>query len=189
MSRMAGMVLRLRFVVASMLVAAGVVFATPSAAQAFPSGQCLAGHVPGPNQDVTIAGTNVRAHLVWPCNWLDNLQSWRHMGGELYLHGSVGLLYYFNGELKWSSSRNEDSVASQMLLQGDGNLVLYGPGYRKALWASHTRDRCGFNETVLAMQSDGNLVLYCLDHTGAPGPVDALWSSRNARPPLALNNS
>ncbi len=53
----------------------------------------------------------------------------------------------------------------KLVLQGDGNLVLYGNG--KALWSTRTSGK-GANRLVV--QSDGNLVLY---NNGK-----ALWSSR-----------
>jgi hypothetical protein len=43
-----------------------------------------------------------------------------------------------------------------LLLQGDSNLVLYGPGYH-VLWHASTG---GTGANRLVMQSDGNLVLY-----------------------------
>jgi hypothetical protein len=55
-----------------------------------------------------------------------------------------------------------------LLLQGDGNLVLYTP-YRVA-WASNT---AGSGATRLVMQPDGNLVLYT--NTGRP-----VWASNTA---------
>ncbi len=55
-----------------------------------------------------------------------------------------------------------------LILQGDGNLVLYSPTH--ALWATGTDGR---SAAFLAMQSDGNLVLY--DQSGNP-----LWYSRTA---------
>lgn len=57
-----------------------------------------------------------------------------------------------------------------LILQGDGNLVLYGPGYR-ALWSTATSGRSVHS---LLMQGDGNLVLY---GTGSQG---ALWASNTA---------
>jgi hypothetical protein len=173
------MAFRSRVLLASVLVAVGVVFAMPSAAQAFPAGQCTRGDTPGPYSDVTIAGTSVTAHLRYPCHWLDVTKSWKYGDEELYIHGTAGAILFYRGLSVWNSSRNQDVPAAQLLLQGDGNLVLYSAGYTKALWASHTTNRCAFNQTVLAMQSDGNMVLYCLDHSGAPSPSDALWSSRN----------
>lgn len=53
-----------------------------------------------------------------------------------------------------------------LMLQRDGNLVLYSP--TRALWATGTDNR---QVAFLAMQSDGNLVLY--DKSGIP-----LWNSR-----------
>lgn len=54
----------------------------------------------------------------------------------------------------------------RLLLQGDGNLVLYSPN--RATWATGTD---GKQASFLAMQLDGNLVLY--DKSGRP-----LWYSR-----------
>lgn len=55
-----------------------------------------------------------------------------------------------------------------LVLQGDGNLVLYSPN--RALWSTQTQGKGGVN---LIMQNDGNLVLYRADWT----PV---WSSNTA---------
>jgi hypothetical protein len=52
-----------------------------------------------------------------------------------------------------------------LVYQGDGNLVLYGPG--GALWASNTN---GQPVGVAIMQGDGNLVIY-----GPGGTV--VWAS------------
>lgn len=56
-----------------------------------------------------------------------------------------------------------------LLLQPDGNLVLFGPGYH-VLWNSQT---AGSNAAFLIMQYDGNLVLYT-----AGGNV--IWNSHTA---------
>jgi hypothetical protein len=62
------------------------------------------------------------------------------------------------------------SVAnSDLEMQSDGNLVIYGPGHA-AVWASNT---AGKNGSVLFGQNDGNFVLY------APGNV-AVWSTNTA---------
>ena len=55
-----------------------------------------------------------------------------------------------------------------LLLQSDGNLVLYGPGYH-VLWTSKTP---GSGANRLVMQGDGNLVLY---QNGTPK-----WASNTA---------
>jgi len=51
----------------------------------------------------------------------------------------------------------------RLVLQGDGNLVIYGPS--GALWAAHTNGP----SRVAVMQTDGNLVVY--------GSGRALWAS------------
>jgi len=62
------------------------------------------------------------------------------------------------------------SVAnSDLEMQSDGNLVIYAPGHA-AVWASNT---AGKNGSVLFGQNDGNFVLY------APGNV-AVWSTNTA---------
>jgi Pro-kumamolisin, activation domain/Bacterial Ig-like domain (group 3) len=65
----------------------------------------------------------------------------------------------------WSTA-TFGTTGSSLVLQSDGNLVLYGSG-GGALWSSRT-----FNTAadVLTMQNDGNLVLY--------SPTAAVWSSR-----------
>ncbi len=83
------------------------------------------------------------------------------------------------------SLRRGESLTSangrfKLLMQRDGNLVLYGPGNRP-LWSSGTEggpvERC-------TMQRDGNLVLYL--HNGEP-----VWASNTERNPdsfLLLQN-
>jgi len=68
------------------------------------------------------------------------------------------------------------SAHHALLLQPDGNLVLYGPGYH-VLWNSGTY---GSGATHLTMQNDGNLVLYTANgtavwhtHTFGRGPSHA----------------
>jgi surface antigen len=57
-----------------------------------------------------------------------------------------------------------------LLVQKDGNLVLYGPGYH-VLWSSRTGGR-GSSESYLGVQGDGNVVLY-----GGCGGCGALWAT------------
>lgn len=59
-------------------------------------------------------------------------------------------------------------VRFMLVLQTDGNLVLYGPG-RRALWATNTT---GSGAQYLIPQGDGNLVLY----TAQWKPVWASWT-------------
>jgi len=58
----------------------------------------------------------------------------------------------------------------RFVLQGDGNLVLYGPG-NQALWASNTAGHPDVWDVV--MQGDGNLVIYNVHG-------HALWASNTA---------
>lgn len=53
-----------------------------------------------------------------------------------------------------------------LVMQGDGNLVVYGKNGTKPLWASDTGGKGG-NRVV--MQGDGNLVIY--------GPSGAVWAT------------
>jgi hypothetical protein len=68
----------------------------------------------------------------------------------------------------------------QLIMQGDGNLVAYGPGGR-VIWNSMTDGNPGAYAT---MQSDGNLVVYSAAGT-------ALWNSHTDGNPgafLVLND-
>ena len=51
----------------------------------------------------------------------------------------------------------------QLIMQGDGNLVIYNPG---AIWSTKTNGHAG---AYLVLQTDGNLVIY--DSSGA------IWAS------------
>lgn len=57
-----------------------------------------------------------------------------------------------------------------LAMQGDGNLVVYGNGHRRALWSTRTSGHSG---AYLALQPDGNAVLYSQDR-------QALWNSRTS---------
>jgi hypothetical protein len=65
------------------------------------------------------------------------------------------------------------SVGGQytLIMQDDGNLVVYGNGC--VIWASNTSNVSGEGANDLSMQTDGNLVIYT-------GTGVALWSSRTA---------
>jgi cell wall-associated NlpC family hydrolase len=61
------------------------------------------------------------------------------------------------------------SHAYRLIMQGDGNLALYGPG--GPLWATYTNATAN-NGAYLANQGDGNLVIYRPDRS-------VVWASRS----------
>jgi hypothetical protein len=73
-----------------------------------------------------------------------------------------------NSALQIGESLLSKDERYQLILQGDGNLVLYSLG--KAVWASWTVGRGGVK---LIMQSDGNIVLYRADWI-------PIWNSRTS---------
>lgn len=88
--------------------------------------------------------------------------SWPGVGNATFLGGdrlSVGQTMYGN---QYIVSGN---VKYALLMQGDGNLVLYSG--QSALWASNTSGNPG---AYLTAQSDGNVVIYSSNHT-------ALWAT------------
>jgi hypothetical protein len=72
--------------------------------------------------------------------------------------GNVVLYDNQNGSALWST-RTDGRSSESVIMQGDGNLVLYAPGAR-ALWSSGTHGNAG---AWLAVQDDGNVVLYSSD--------------------------
>ncbi len=70
--------------------------------------------------------------------------------------GLVGRLLTGRGLLAGRSIHSADGRFT-LLMQADGNLVLYGPG-NQALWASGSSGHTDVWDAV--MQSDGNLVVY-----------------------------
>jgi N-acetylneuraminic acid mutarotase len=94
--------------------------------------------------------------------WYGNSMAW---SGRVLTAGQV--IYAPNGQY-------------DLIMQGDGNLVEYGPG-GQAIWNSMTDGNLG---AYAAMQSDGNLVVYSAAGT-------ALWNSHTDGNPgafLVLNN-
>lgn len=74
----------------------------------------------------------------------------------------------YPGDALWSPNH-----LYRLLMQSDGNLVLYSMPGNKPFWATGTTRYPG---SVLQMQGDGNLVVY------APGHV-AVWASNTANHP------
>ena len=72
----------------------------------------------------------------------------------------------------WSSNTHGMQGQKFLVLQGDGNLVLYNPSAAGARehpkWASKTNGKA--KDCILVMQDDGNLVLY-------NGYKRAIWAS------------
>ena len=61
---------------------------------------------------------------------------------------------------------------SELIMQGDGKLVLYDTS-NQARWASGTSRRIG---AFLEVQNDGNVVIYTADQT-TESPDGALWAT------------
>jgi hypothetical protein len=109
----------------------------------------------------TGTGDNPNAHL--SLQYDGNLVIYSQAGTPLWTTGSghnPNYLSYVNTTLhpgkilrgQWLQTADR---RYKMILQNDGNLVLYSP--QRAIWATHTD---GSSAAYLAMQTDGNLVLY-----------------------------
>ena len=73
----------------------------------------------------------------------------------------------------WASgSINKGTAPRRVVMQTDGNLVIYDV-YNRAIWASGTNEK-GSKPHRLVMQTDGNLVIY----DGINKPT---WSTRTNR--------
>ena len=88
-------------------------------------------------------------------------------GAVTFVHqGDGNVVVYNNGRATWATGTH-GRATDALVMQGDGNLVLYAPGGRP-IWSSGTH---GQPNTILAVQDDGNVVLY------APGGR-AIWATR-----------
>ncbi|MFI5528767.1 hypothetical protein ACIA8O_09450 [Kitasatospora sp. NPDC051853] len=74
------------------------------------------------------------------------------------------------------SGETVESKAGRLVMQPDGNLVLYSKATGNARWSSATWGNPG---AVVTMQSDGNLVVKAAD--GRPLWASGTWTHRNAR--------
>jgi len=74
---------------------------------------------------------------------------------------SDGNLVLYNGTTPLWSSNTVGAKSPQLILQNDGNLVLYSEGGR-AVWSSGT---FGNQRTLVRLQDDGNLVIYNENNT------------------------
>jgi len=106
--------------------------------------------------------------LTSPGNWMARSQESFGLviEGQGWLSENIGHIYIQTNQrppitlganqiLKINESLMSSDESYKLVLQGDGNLVLYSP--TRAIWASWTVGQGG---TKLIMQSDGNLVLY-----------------------------
>lgn len=82
-----------------------------------------------------------------------------------------------NGTLRVNQFLQSSSQRYRLVLQGDGNLVLYDDQARAAIWATNSQ---GSPPRELVMQGDGNLVMY--DNNGAV----RLASNTNGNPGARL---
>jgi hypothetical protein len=136
-------------------VVLGASYAVPAHA-APPTSICPAGR--GLARDLTYQG--VRVHSALPCQWLDTGTSWALGSSRLVLENGNLMVRDRTNAVRWES-RTRGSGATQMVFQHDGNLVLYTPGWARAVWATGTVHKCGIWPTTIGLQSDGNFVIYC----------------------------
>jgi hypothetical protein len=87
----------------------------------------------------------------------------------LAYQGDGNLVLYEDGQALWHSGTHVGE-AGQVVMQHDGNLVIYSP-FGEPLWASET---AGWHDAWLIVQNDGNVVLY--SSAGEP-----LWATNTAR--------
>ena len=118
--------------------------------------------------------------LVVPVPTVRAATSWGGVGSavrSLYPYTNT-LLGANNTRLDINSYITSNNVMYVLILQNDGNLVLYGNGNGTAMWSSGTY---GSGADHLLMQNDGNLVLYKANgawvwqtHTYGKGPANAV---------------
>lgn len=77
-------------------------------------------------------------------------------GRFLFVHQTDGNVVLYQGTRALFHTATHGQATSALVMQDDGNLVLYAPGGR-ALWSSRTAGRPGAS---LAVQNDGNVVIY-----------------------------
>ncbi|GAA3600020.1 hypothetical protein GCM10022223_14420 [Kineosporia mesophila] len=157
------------------------------------AGAYIADHVEGAKK--------IKAPLSLAYVWLDRAPKWRE--GPLWTFGNVDLVLqpdsnlamypkgdYADGNYSrhiWASNTT-GSGATRLLLQRDGNLVLYTANYAQHVWASNTQSACvgtGLNYPALSTQADSNLVIYCAEPSvysdwSKPWVASAQWATNTA---------
>lgn len=89
------------------------------------------------------------------------------------------VVYRSNGQALWNS-RTNNRPSNLLIMQGDGNLVIYNQ--KTPVWNSGS---AGKGPAFLVMQDDGNLVIYQGIGTTSTLPV---WASNTAEPNQVIGN-
>ncbi|MFF7632722.1 glycoside hydrolase domain-containing protein [Kitasatospora sp. NPDC008050] len=93
-------------------------------------------------------------------------------GGALWSSGTNSIGSTFNGGNWLTSGHWTKGTLTSLLMQADGNLVIYRNRDGSALWSSNSSGNPG---AYMIMQNDGNLVVYRAGGGASTG--GALWSS------------
>lgn len=101
-------------------------------------------------------------------------------GGSLWSTGSNRVGRTLTAGQRLMPGQWNDARLTRLIMQSDGNLVLYRKRDGAALWSSGSRGNPG---AYAVMQADGNLVVYL---PGRSDPAGALWSSLTWGNPGAL---
>jgi len=111
-----------------------------------------------------------RADVLWPADALAPRERLRSPSGELQLVLQTdGNLVLYDGQTAIWATGTSGKTVSQAAMQADGNLTLTGPG-GAVVWEARTAGHPGAR---LVLQDDGNGVVYAID--GRP-----LWSTGTA---------
>ncbi|RKE21063.1 glycoside hydrolase domain-containing protein [Streptomyces sp. TLI_171] len=93
------------------------------------------------------------------------------VGGAIWATGTQAGPSAFGGGRRFTAGQWTQSATTRLVMQADGNLVLYRRSDGAALWSSNTWGHAG---AYALMQADGNLVVY---RAGRSDPGGALWST------------
>ncbi|KAK6526458.1 hypothetical protein TWF694_005044 [Orbilia ellipsospora] len=66
---------------------------------------------------------------------------------------------YWGGECRWQNTAQQRYDVKGLIMQGDGNLVLYTNG-GEAIWHSNTASPSGNDTCVATIRNNGQLVVY-----------------------------
>ena len=111
-----------------------------------------------------------RTDVLWPLDALGPKDRLRSPSGQFQLVLQTdGNLVLYDGQTAIWATGTSGQTASQAAMQADGNLVLVGPG-GAVVWEARTAGHPGAR---LVLQDDGNAVVYALDKR-------PLWSTGTA---------